>query len=100
MIFVINPSNPCGSVFSKEHMLEIADFVRTSQIVLLADEIYEELAYEENDTFYHFAEVAPDIPIIKAGGLSKVFCVPGWRLGWAIVYNRDGALTEVLQGMV
>jgi len=92
MMFVINPSNPCGSVFSKEHMLEIAEFIQKNNLVLLADEIYEELAYIEEDTYYRFADIALDIPIIKVGGLSKVFCVPGWRLGWAIVYNRHGLL--------
>lgn len=80
-------------------MILIADFVKTHNLVLLADEIYEELAYETDGEYFHFADIAPEIPIIKVGGLSKVFCVPGWRLGWAIVYNRYGLLTDVIEGM-
>jgi len=41
MMFVINPSNPCGSVFSYDHMVEITEFIKRNSIVLLADEIYE-----------------------------------------------------------
>jgi len=50
------------------------------------DEIYHGLAYGDNP-FIPLAEVAPDIPIITIGGLSKVYGVPGWRLGWIIAYN-------------
>ena len=84
---LINPSNPCGSVFSKTHLLEIADFAKKHQLVVLADEIYHGLAYEEDTVFYPFAEIATDLPVLTVGGISKIYGVPGWRLGWVICYN-------------
>jgi tyrosine aminotransferase len=97
---MINPSNPCGSVYSKAHLTEIADFARKHGLTVLTDEIYHGLAYGEGTEFFPFAEVAPDIPVIKAGGISKIYGVPGWRLGWIIVYNRHGFLTDVKEGML
>lgn len=66
---------------------------------MLSDEIYHGLAYEEGSHFYPFADIVTDIPVIKVGGISKIYGVPGWRLGWIIVYNRHGFLTQILDGM-
>ena len=57
---VINPSNPCGSVFSKDHMVEIAELAAKKGLVILADEIYHGLNYGEGTEFHTFASVARD----------------------------------------
>ena len=85
-------------MYSKAHLEEISKFAHKHQLIILVDEIYRGLAYGENP-FIPLAEVASDIPIISIGGLSKIYGVPGWRLGWIICYNRHGFLTEILEGM-
>ena len=100
-VFLLNnPSNPCGSVYSKEHLKEIYDFAMKHHLVVLADEIYHGLAYDESSTFYPFADIGSDLPVITVGGISKIYGVPGWRLGWIICHNRHGILSEVLAGML
>lgn len=100
VLLIINPSNPCGSCYSKEHIIEIGDLSRKHGLTVMADEIYHGLAYEEGSHFHAFAEIVTDIPVIKIGGISKIYGVPGWRLGWIIVYNRHGFLTDILDGML
>lgn len=98
-IMVINPSNPCGSVFSKEHMEEIIAISEKHQVPIVADEIYYGFSYDDDKPFYSFAHVNTTIPIITLGAISKIFGVPGWRLGWIIVYNREGYFDEILAAM-
>jgi tyrosine aminotransferase len=98
-ILVINPSNPCGSVFSKEHMKEIIALSEKHQIPIVADEIYYGFSYDENKPFYSFPEVDTKIPIITMGAISKIYGVPGWRLGWIIVHNRGGYFDDILAKM-
>lgn len=98
-ILVVNPSNPCGSVFSKEHMEEIIAVSEKHQVPIVADEIYYGFSYDEDKPFYSFAHVNTTMPIITMGAISKIYGVPGWRLGWVIVYNRGGYFDEILAHM-
>ena len=98
--FVVNnPSNPCGSVWSKEHQLEIIEFAKRVHLPILADEIYYGVVYDDSAKFTSFGNLSKDVPIICASGISKIYGVPGWRLGWAIFYNNHGYFDHVLEGM-
>lgn len=98
-IMIVNPSNPCGSVFSKSHMEEIIAVSEKHQIPIVADEIYYGFSYDESKPFYSFPHVNTTIPIITLGAISKIYGVPGWRLGWVIVYNRHGYFDDILDKM-
>jgi tyrosine aminotransferase len=39
------------------------------------------------------------VPVICLGAISKIYCLPGWRLGWTIVYNNSGYFDNVIQGL-
>ena len=94
-----NPSNPCGTCFSKEHQLEIISVADEYKIPIIADEVYYGLVYDENITFHSFGTLTKDVPIICTGAISKVYCLPGWRLGWVIVYNNHGYFDDVVQNL-
>ncbi len=64
VILVNNPSNPCGSVFTKQHMLEIIDFANTYKLPIIADEVYYGLVYDEKSEFHAFGDLTKDVPII------------------------------------
>lgn len=98
-IIVTNPSNPCGSVFTKEHQLEILKLADEYKIPIIADEIYYGLAYGEGSEFHSFGNLTKDVPIISICGISKIYCLPGWRLGWTIVYNNHGYFDKVIDSM-
>jgi tyrosine aminotransferase len=71
-------------------MKEIIAVANKVKIPLICDEVYYGLSYDENRPFLPFASVGTDLPMVCIGSLSKLYCVPGWRLGWTIVYNRHG----------
>lgn len=84
---MINPSNPCGSNYSKEHLLDILDVAERNYVPIIADEIYEHIVFPGNE-FVSFAKLSVNVPILVCGGISKRFLVPGWRLGWIIIHDR------------
>lgn len=98
-LVVINPSNPCGSVYDKEHLHEILDIASRNRVPIVADEIYEHLVFS-NHEFTALSALSKDVPILTCSGLTKRFLVPGWRMGWVIIHDRDNILgKEVRQGL-
>ena len=97
-IVLINPNNPTGAVYSRQTLETIAEHARQNNLVILADEIYDELELD-GETHVSIAALAPDVPVITFGGLSKGYLVPGWRLGWAIVSGPEIPLRPYIEGM-
>ena len=87
MIVVINPSNPCGSVYTKEHLEAILDVAERYQIPILCDEVYAYVTFGERE-FYSMGALTKNVPILTVGGTAKRFLVPGWRMGWVVVHDR------------
>ncbi len=84
-ILIINsPSNPCGTLYSKEELIEIADIACKHDIYVISDEIYEEIIY---DGLQHIsiAFLNSDIKerTIVVNGVSKTYSMTGWRIGYA-----------------
>lgn len=63
-ILVNNPSNPCGSVFTKEHQLEILEVANQYKLPIIADEVYYGLVYDDKAEFHSFGNLTSDVPII------------------------------------
>ena len=97
-IVVINPNDPTGAVYSRPTLEGIAELARQYGLVILADEIYDELLLD-GESHTPLAALAPDLPVITFGGLSKGYLVPGWRLGWAIVSGNAAPLQPYIEGM-
>lgn len=93
-ILVNNPSNPCGCVYSKQHLLDIIQIARENCIPIIADEIYANMAFDGHQ-FHAMASLCNDVPIVCVGGLAKQYMVPGWRIGWIVLYDKQGVLAEV-----
>jgi tyrosine aminotransferase len=99
-ILVNNPSNPCGSVFSKEHMKAILEVAEKRQLPIIADEVYYEMVFPSSGKqFYSFGRVSVNVPVLVVGGIAKRYLVPGWRLGWIQIHDRNGLLAEVRDGL-
>ena len=80
-----SPSNPTGSCYSLSELEEIANVVRKHEnLYVMTDDIYEYIVYD-NFKFYTFAQVAPDLKdrILTVNGVSKSYCMTGWRIGYA-----------------
>ena len=90
-LVVINPNNPTGAVYSREVLAQIVDLARKHQLLLLADEIYDKILYDDAEHI-SLATVAPDLLCLTFNGLSKAYRVAGYRAGWlAITGPKDHA---------
>ncbi len=80
-----SPSNPTGSCYSQEELADIARVVRKhDNLHVMTDDIYEYILYD-NYKFFTFAQVAPDLKdrTLTVNGVSKSYCMTGWRIGYA-----------------
>lgn len=144
-IIINNPSNPCGSVFSRKHLLEILELAELYKVPIIADEIYDKFVFSpqsymipangkssivrrtnnnnnnnswdsedepieiddgENRSelalaslatnnqheympFIPLSSLSKTVPILTCGGISKTCLIPGLRLGWIIINDRQ-----------
>jgi len=102
-IVLINPNNPTGSVCTRQMLEEIAELARRHNLVIFADEIYDKLILESDpsgkDAHVAMAAVAPDVPVITFGGLSKNYLAPGWRIGWGIASGEASVIKAYVDGI-
>ncbi|MGA2003807.1 MAG: aminotransferase class I/II-fold pyridoxal phosphate-dependent enzyme [Terriglobales bacterium] len=98
-IVLINPNNPTGSVCTRAMLEQIAELARRHNLVIFADEIYDKLIMDDDVPHIALAAVAPDVPIITFGGLSKNYLAPGWRIGWGIASGDSAALKPYIEGV-
>ena len=80
-VILASPSNPTGTLIDPAELARIARLVARRDGVLIADEIYQGLAYTDN------VRTALELPgnIVVINSFSKYFCMTGWRLGWAVL---------------
>jgi aspartate aminotransferase len=80
-----SPSNPTGAAYTKEELKALTDvLVRHEHVWILSDDIYEHLIYD-GLSFHTPAELEPKLfdRTLTMNGLSKAYCMTGWRLGYA-----------------
>ncbi len=82
-LILCSPSNPTGSVYSKEELAGLATVLaKHPQIHVIADEIYEHINYiGKHESIAQFPEVKDQVVIIN--GVSKAYAMTGWRIGFA-----------------
>jgi alanine-synthesizing transaminase len=97
-IVLINPNNPTGSVCTRQMLEQIAELARRHNLVIFADEIYDKLIIDD-DPHVAIAGIAPDVPVITFGGLSKNYLAPGWRIGWGIASGDATVIGPYLEGI-
>ena len=93
-ILVNNPSNPCGSVFSKDHLMEILALAERHKLPIISDEVYEYMVFPPA-VFHPLASLSTSVPILTCTGMAKKFIVPGWRIGWVLIHSPNQILDEV-----
>ncbi|WP_050636818.1 aminotransferase class I/II-fold pyridoxal phosphate-dependent enzyme [Candidatus Stoquefichus sp. SB1] len=77
------PSNPTGGFMTKEDYQKIVPIIKESGMIVLSDEIYAELSYEEEFcSIASFDEIKDQVIVVS--GFSKAFAMTGWRLGYTL----------------
>ncbi|WP_426363337.1 pyridoxal phosphate-dependent aminotransferase [Streptomyces sp. E-08] len=97
-VVVINPNNPTGAVYPKEVLEGIFELARRHGLMVLADEIYDQIVYD--DVVHHpAASLAQDLVVLTFGGLSKTYRVAGFRSGWLVVTGPKQHARNYLEGL-
>lgn len=96
-LLLCSPSNPTGAVLSKHELQLIAEQAELHDLVVLADEIYAELTYDEAYTSFPSLSGMRERTILISG-FSKGFAMTGWRLGFiAAPAELSGAMLKIHQ---
>jgi len=91
-IVIINPNNPTGALYSKKVIKNIIDLAGEYNIPIISDEIYDDITFDNKQ--YATASLTNDVPIITFNGFSKLYLVPGWRIGYVLFHHLE-ELNEV-----
>lgn len=84
VLLLNSPNNPTGAVYTKKELEEIADICLKYKILVISDEIYERLVYDDTEHI-SIASISPEMQeqTIVINGVSKAYAMTGWRLGYA-----------------
>ncbi|CAL0328880.1 unnamed protein product [Lupinus luteus] len=92
-LVIINPGNPCGNVYTYNHLEKIAETAKRLGTIVIADEVYGHLAFGANP-FVPMGVFGSIVPVLTLGSLSKRWLVPGWRLGWFVTNDPCGTFRK------
>lgn len=97
-IILCSPSNPTGSVYTKDELKRLADVLaKYPKIIIISDEIYEHINYGgSHESIAQFENVADRVVIVN--GVSKGYAMTGWRLGWIAAPKWIASACNTLQG--
>ncbi len=90
-IIVNSPNNPSGMVYSREFIKELVEFCEEKGIYYISDDIYHKLIFDGVDwaSPYEFtSNTIDDSHIISLNGISKVYGMTGFRIGWAVAPRK------------
>lgn len=93
LIVVINPSNPTGSLYSRNDLSRILEIAASHNIPVAADEIYDRIVYD--GTFTSLASLAKETPVFGLNGFSKKYLMTGWRLGYLYLQDPGTEMKDV-----
>jgi len=97
-IVIINPNNPTGSLCKKETLLEIIKIAKEFNLVILADEIYDKLIFDDGE-MVSIASLDSEVSCITFSGLSKNFMAPGFRIGWGVVSGKIEFMEDYIEAI-
>ena len=96
MVWMCNPSNPTGHVWSREDLEVIADVARKHDFIVFADEIYEKLVYDDARHISMASLPGMKERTITANGFSKAYAMTGWRIGYVAAEKKLSATLRTL----
>jgi len=97
-ILINSPNNPTGTIYHEEELLEIANFAKEHNLLIISDEIYEKLIYdgEKHISIASLNEDAYERTLV-INGVSKTYAMTGWRLGYVAASEEITKLMTSIQ---
>ena len=96
MIWLCNPSNPTGHVFSKQDLEIIAEVVQKHDLIVFVDEIYEKIVYDSVRHISIGSLPGMEDRTITVNGFSKAYAMTGWRIGYVVAGKRLSGILRKL----
>ena len=97
-LVVINPNNPTGALYSDELLQGLVQIARQHQLVLLADEVYDKVLYDEA-RHTAIASLSTDVLTLTFNSLSKAYRACGYRAGWMVVSGDKSHARDYIEGL-
>ncbi len=95
-ILICNPGNPTGYLYSKEEIMQLAALVKKHDLFLIADEVYREFVYDENDKHYSIMNIEGiEENAIMIDSVSKRYSMCGARIGCIVSKNKEVMATAM-----
>jgi len=88
MIWLCNPSNPTGHVFSKEDLEVIAEVAKRHDLIVFADEVYEKIVYDGVRHVSIGSLPGMEDRTVTVNGFSKAYAMTGWRIGYVAAEKK------------
>lgn len=100
-ILLNSPNNPTGSIYTREELIQIAEFAKKHDLIIVSDEIYEKLIYD-NREHISIASISEDAykRTVVVNGLSKSYAMTGWRIGYSASSKEIAKLISSIQSHV
>ena len=86
-IIINSPNNPSGAMFSKDFIAEIVEFCEKKSLYLIMDDIYNRLVFDGKSApvcYDYMQAPLEQSKLVVINGVSKMYAMPGFRVGWAI----------------
>ena len=98
MVILNSPSNPTGAVYSSAELEKIAEIATSEDILILSDEIYEKLVYDETEhvSIASLGKEVQDLTIV-VNGFSKAYSMTGWRIGYTAAPRKIADAIDTIQ---
>ncbi|EDT75401.1 pyridoxal phosphate-dependent aminotransferase [Clostridium butyricum] len=98
VILINSPNNPTGTIYNREELIEIAEFAKKHDLLIISDEIYEKLIYdgEKHISIASLSEDAFERTVV-INGVSKTYAMTGWRLGYMAASKEITKLMTSIQ---
>ncbi len=97
-IVVINPNNPTGALYSVELLQGIVQLAREHDLVLLADEVYDKVLYDDQ-VHVAMGSLSTDVVTLTFNSLSKSYRSCGYRAGWMVVSGDKKRARDYIEGL-
>ncbi len=98
-LVIINPNNPTGAVYSEEMVKALVDIARRHDLVVMADEIYEKILFDDAVHHHAASHAGDDVFCLTFSGLSKAYRVCGYRAGWVMISGPKHLATDFIEGL-
>jgi aspartate aminotransferase len=97
VVMLNSPGNPTGAVYSAQELAQLAEVLRKHDVWIISDDVYQRFVYDM-DSCPNLLSVAPDLSarIIKIDSVSKLYGMPGWRVGLLAADARIATVVTTL----